>query len=421
MDRRWDGSIVAGERAAELISDRVIAETVDTLNSHLAASGIETKLVVRPEIFNSGRARTYIAEKVPGLCGHIFVGPPQQLKYLKGARNLACFTPICSMEEADQICRGLAYNPRRLRNVRAALNGFAVATLLGEQESINRPMLLPKKAISSAASAGPGGHRMFSDPVAAPLFLNNHDANNSAHVMLSRLKPLTQHLASHPQILQRAPVFLAALAPDCDLPTGIAPALRDFAYLALAGMQFIVIIMIEGASSLTLETLEGVAQRLNTSLKIAGFHPSLIDSDAIILIPGSSQIGGLLGVSDYLLLFDFDWPESEINQLAIRAGVKPMLLTMANPDLRELFLETALVIPSGTDNIRPRAAAEAATPFDYPATGSLQKLLANSLVEHLSLKSRAANIKHAQSVFQNVSARLKTVLEWKEMHEVHFG
>jgi hypothetical protein len=420
LNRRWDGSIVSGEIAGELIADKTIVETIDTLNSQLVALGIGTKIVVRPELFSSDQAWAYVADKVPDLCGHIFIGPPHQLKYLQRVRNLACFTPVCSMAEAEQILREFAYNPRRLRSVQASLNGFAVATLLRDHKIINNPMLLPKNTLASRASAGMGKNNELTDPPVAPLFLNNHDANNSAHVMMSRLRPLTQHLASRPGILEGSPVFFATLEPHRDFPTALAPALRDFAYLALSGLEFTVIVVVEGASSLTIESLEGFAQRLNNSLKIAGFHSGLIDSDAIIITPAPQQIEGLLRLSNYLLLFDFDWPQYEINQLALRSGVKPILLANAHPALREMFLETALVLPAEIDHSR-RTAADGRVPFDYPALGSLQKILAKSLVQRPSPNSRAINTKHAVSAFQNASARLKTVLQWERTYEIHFN
>jgi len=412
LNRHWDGSIVPGDLVGELIGDETIVETLDTLSSHLAACGIGTMIVIRPEIFSSDQARAYFKDRVPDLCGHIFIGPPHRLKYLKGVSNLACLTHIRSQAEAGQIRREFTYNPRRLRNVRGTLNGFAAATLLGDPKIIDRPLLLPRKTISLGAPAWSGEDRRSNDPVVAPLFLNNHDANNSAHVMVSRVRPLSQYFASRPGTLQGAPVFVAALAPDCDLPSGIAPAMRDLAYLALAGMEFTLIVLIEGAPSLTLEVLEAVAQRLNSSLRIAGFHPGLVDTDAIVLAgtPASSQFERLLSHSDYVLLFDFDWPESEINQLAILSGVKPMMLATTHPTLREMFLKTALVIPDETDHVRQYDTGDAAAPFDYPSTGSLRSLLAKSLVERLSPKSRTANMNHARSVFEEASTRLKHAL-----------
>jgi hypothetical protein len=419
LNRHWDGSIVPRDLAAELIGDKTVAETLDALNSQLTACGIETSIVLRPEIFGSSKALAYATNIVPDLCGHIFIGPPHRLKYLKGVPNLACLTPICSKVEADQICHEFARNPRRLMNVRGIVNGFAAARLLGDPKIIDSPLLLPRKAISSGASLRPRGCPEIKDLLVAPLFLNNHDANNSAHVMISRITPLSQYLASRSGIFQRAPVFMTALALHRDLPSSIAPAVRDLTYLALAGMEFTLIVLIEGTSSLPLEILERFARRLNTSLRIAGFHPSLIDSDAIIVTPASRQIHGLLGVSDYVLLFDLDWPESEINQIAILSGIRPVLLATSHPCLRNSFHKTALVIQCETNHNRQRATVYAGERFDYPSTGSLRNLLATSV--RLLPRSRAVNVKHARSVFNHASVQLKAALGRAENHEIHFG
>jgi hypothetical protein len=47
--------------------------------------------------------------------------------------------------------------------------------------------------------------------------------------------------------------------------------------------------------------------------------------------------------------------------------------------------------------------------------------MAKFLVERLSARSRAANMKLARSVFEEASVRLKDALGWKEGHEIHFG
>jgi len=420
LKRRWNGAVVDGDLAADLIDDPAIVKTIDVLSFHLSGLGIATKIVIRPEIFSSGPALAHIQKAVPDLCGHIFVGPPHRVKYLKGTRNLACFAPIGSTTEADEIRREFSYNPRRLQNMQACLNGFATAALLGDHRLISHPILLPKKSVVSQSSERPSRRRALDDALVTSLFLNNFDSNNSARAMTSRLKPLTEYLASRPGILNGAPVFLATIASQSDLLTGIAPALRDFAYLSLTGASATVIVLVEDASSLTIEVLEGVAERLNRSLQAAGFHQSLIDSDAIIIAPALNPIEGLLRLTNYVLLFDFDWTESEINQRALRSGSKPMLLANAHPTIRNMYLKTALVVPEENRHLRPSALGTA-MPFGYPATGSLQKIVARALTDHSLLKNRVAMSEHAISVFRDALARLKAAFEWNEAYEIRFG
>jgi hypothetical protein len=280
--------------------------------------------------------------------------------------------------------------------------------------------LLPAKSLLSGAEQDKAKAKEFLDPLVAPLFLNNYDASNSARVMCSQLRPFTQHLASRPGLIDQTPVFLAVLSPNGDLPTGIAPALRDFAYLALAGMKFTVVLMLDGVSTLSTKILENLTQRLNASLKIAGFHAGLIGSDAIIVTPVINSLPGVLRLCSHILLFDSDWPTFEVAQSALVAGVKPILLSNAHAELKRMFGETALVISEERKHIR-RSSDEYRPPFDYPGAGSLQNILSKSMVERLSPQQRAVNSRHAVGVFRQASSRLRMVFEPKEIHEIRFG
>jgi hypothetical protein len=191
----WTGSIISTGAAKHLFVDNSLLSTYERLDAFLARQGIESSFVLRPELFNVAQYDRIIKSILPRLVGHVFVGPASRFKYLKGTRNIYCATPVTSLDKLIEITNDIGFNYCRLRGIVGGFGGF----WLHQIPTIHSadPIVLPSTLISSNKTPALG--RRAKTPTnlpVVPLFLNNHDAKDSANAMLSRSGSMESYLTA---------------------------------------------------------------------------------------------------------------------------------------------------------------------------------------------------------------------------------
>jgi hypothetical protein len=406
----WPDLVVEGHHARKLISDETLIETFDRLESYLESLGVGVDLVLRPEILGGERAGPYLRRRVPDLCAHIHIGFPTRFKYLKGCTNIFCATPMRETEVANAICEEFTFNPRRLGQISAVLNCFWLTRVGGVGGALAQPLWLPAEAVTAGGLATPGSRKPPKGIPAVPLFVDRADAQQAARAMMSKAVPLDAAFSGRSQRGLGESSFLAVLDVRDEWPTALAPVLSDLARLSSHGAKLRCLILLVGPASLDLPALERISRRLNSSLDLVGGRKGRFRCDSILLTAvdrGSAP--RVLDLADSVFLVDPNWPESETNQLAVLAGLRPVFLGDVDPCLREAFHGSAVALagkPAAGDT--PSHFVKAL--FERPAAGAIRTLLESTPGKRLSPEQRDANARIARSALADSAKRLRRAL-----------
>lgn len=312
--RAFPGSVVPAAELGRALAAGPLPARVAGLMRLFEHLRFETVLVPRPEMFGPPGPGPRLAGPGPRLAGHVFVGPPEGLKYLKGTPTY--LLPVAAPEPHGE---APGHDQARLSALAGVLNGYWLPPAL--QPPVGpADVLVPGPAMWSAgaraaalAGAGhPGGR--------TPLFLNPDDPLNAAHVMASRREAVD---GAWLEALRRSrgPVLLAVLDPEGSAGR-LAGTVRDLAHLRALGIEATLLVVLGGEARLDLAALTRLASRL-CPLVGGGPGGAALEGDEMVVLDRGATLGTLLAIADVLLLPDEDWSASEVVLLALGAGLTP--------------------------------------------------------------------------------------------------